>query len=573
MRKRLGDTLISWGVLTPEHLDQALAAQAADSRTTHRRLGKVLLDQGLVSEWTLACALGDMHGLPAVDVSSEYIDEAVARRVPQSVALKYLVMPMWEREGTLRVAVADPLDVVAVDDLRLRMPKTRFEFVVAAESPLRDRIIAVWREVRNRAVMDKFAAAERPAPPIPERILAEADDHGAVAAVNDIFATAVRSGASDIHIEPGRSAVTVRMRIDGQLREMMTLPRDAHFTVVARMKIVSSLDVVERRVPQDGRAHITVDGAERNLRISTLPTLHGEKLVVRLLSSSQSLPELADLGMLPGHAEMLRRTLRLPQGLVLVTGPTGAGKSTTLYSAINEVLDTQRNVISIEDPVEVELPGVSQVQVSERTGMTFATSLRAALRQDPDVIVVGEIRDSETAELAVRASLTGHLVVSTVHTLDAPSAVVRLAQMGIPGYLLGPAIVLSLAQRLVRRPCPACLGPDLITEEMAHRLRLTPDQVTRLVAGSGCRDCAFTGFRGRLGIYEVLAVGERLRELIVAGEIGQLNQVAAREGWKPLIVSGVGAALAGLTTAAELLRVLSTRIDDVDALNSAIQSG
>lgn len=569
MRKRLGDTLVSWGILSAADLDEALAAQSGDPRPTRRRLGRVLLDQGRISEWALASALADMHGLPCVDLGVEDIDDEVAHRVPQSVELQYLVLPLWQRDGILRVAVADPIDVVAVDDLRVRLPGVRFEFVVAPETQLRERIADAWREARSRKMMQRLAT-ERQEVRVAVPVSPAREEAGSVAAVEDILTTAVRLGASDIHVEPGRDTLVVRMRIDGQMREVMTLPKVAQATILARLKVVSGLDIVERRLPQDGRARLSVEGRERNLRVSSLPTMHGETMVVRLLADHEDLPVLSDLGMPAEQASLLRDSLRMQQGLVLVTGPTGSGKSTTLYSAISEALTPERKLISLEDPVEIELPGVSQVAISERTGLTFAAALRATLRQDPDVIMVGEIRDSETADLATRASLTGHLVISTLHTLDAPAAVARLVDMGTPAYLVAPALVLCMAQRLVRRPCRSCLSPDQVGPDVIDRLHLTPAQAARLVAGRGCIDCAHTGYRGRVAIYELMPINPPVRAAIGRGEVGDLRSVAAANGWTSLLTAGIAAAVAGNTTAAELLRVLTTSLADVDALASAV---
>ena len=562
-RRKLGDTLVGWGVITPQQLEAALEAQAADGRTVRRRLGRVLVDGGLVTDGAVAAALADMHGLQVVDLDQQIIDPGVARRIPHSIAVQHVVLPLTVREGVLRVAVADPVDVVALDDLRMRAQGLRLEVVVAAESQLRDKIAELWSQVVTEDALEKFVSELS----IDEEVNLEAgDDEGAVAAVHQILSASVRAGASDVHIEPMRDGVRVRVRIDGTLRPLMSLPRGGHPSIVARTKIVAGLDIVERRVPQDGRARLRVDGRDRNLRVSTLPTMHGEKIVVRLLSDQAALPSLTDLGMGLDQELILQNALHLPQGLVLITGPTGSGKSTTLYSAIRQMVNDERNLITLEDPVEIELPGVAQVQVSDKTGMTFAAGLRSALRQDPDVIMVGEIRDQITAELAVRAALTGHLVLSTLHTNDSASAVIRLVEMGVPNYLVASSLTLSMAQRLVRKPCTECVVRMPADADTRHRLGMTAAEAASCLAPVGCRACAMSGYSGRLGLYEMLPITRGVRAALMAGA-GEtaIASAAVSDGFRSLQRLGVEAAVAGLTTPAELLRTLSI---DAEALSA-----
>ena len=562
-RRKLGDTLVGWGVITPQQLEAALEAQARDGRTVRRRLGRVLVDAGLCTDGAVAAALADMHGLQVVDLELQIIDPGVARRIPHSIALQHVVLPLTVREGVLRVAVADPVDVVALDDLRMRAQGLRLEVVVAAESQLRDKIAELWSQVVTEDALEKFVSELS----IDEEVNLEAgDDEGAVAAVHQILSAAVRAGASDVHIEPMRDGVRVRVRIDGTLRPLMSLPRSGHSSIVARTKIVAGLDIVERRVPQDGRARLRVDGRDRNLRVSTLPTMHGEKIVVRLLSDQASLPSLTDLGMGLDQELILQNALHLPQGLVLITGPTGSGKSTTLYSAIRQMVNDERNLITLEDPVEIELPGVAQVQVSDKTGMTFAAGLRSALRQDPDVIMVGEIRDQITAELAVRAALTGHLVLSTLHTNDSASAVIRLVEMGVPNYLVASSLTLSMAQRLVRKPCPECVVRMPADADTRHRLGMTEAEAASCLAPVGCRACGMSGYSGRIGLYEMLPITRGVRAALMAGS-GEtaISSAAVSDGFRSLQRLGVEAAVAGQTTPAELLRTLSI---DAEALQA-----
>ena len=560
-RRKLGDTLVGWGVITPQQLEAALEAQARDGRTVRRRLGRVLVDAGLVTDGAVAAALADMHGLQVVDLELQIIDPGVARRIPHSIAVQHVVLPLTVREGVLRVAVADPVDVVALDDLRMRAQGLRLEVVVAAESQLRDKIAELWSQVVTEDALEKFVSELS----VDEEVNLEAgDDEGAVAAVHQILSAAVRAGASDVHIEPMRDGVRVRVRIDGTLRPLMSLPRSGHSSIVARTKIVAGLDIVERRVPQDGRARLRVDGRDRNLRVSTLPTMHGEKIVVRLLSDQASLPSLTDLGMGLDQELILQNALHLPQGLVLITGPTGSGKSTTLYSAIRQMVNDERNLITLEDPVEIELPGVAQVQVSDKTGMTFAAGLRSALRQDPDVIMVGEIRDQITAELAVRAALTGHLV-----PVDAAHQRLRVRRdpaggdgcAELPGRVVADAVHGPAARA---QALPGVRGAMPADADTRHRLGMTQAEAAACLAAVGCRACGMSGYSGRIGLYEMLPITRGVRAALMAGA-GEtaIASAACREGFRSLQRLGVEAAVAGLTTPAELLRTLSI---DAEAL-------
>ncbi len=555
MRRKLGETLVGWGVITPQQLEAALRAQAGSPRTVRRRLGQMMVDAGLVSDGAIAAALADMHQLEVVNLELQVIDPRVARTVPQSVAERHVVMPLTDGDGVLRVAVADPVDVVALDDLRMRAKGLRLEVVVAPEGQLREKIAELWSQAVAEDALEKFVSeleAEE------EAGADTGDDEGAVAAVQQILSAGVRAGASDVHVEPMRDGVRVRVRVDGTLRPLMSLPRSGHSSIVARTKIISGLNIVERRIPQDGRARLRVDGRERNLRVSTLPTLHGEKIVVRLLADQAMLPSLTELGLGLEQELILQNALHLPQGLVLITGPTGSGKSTTLYAAIRQMINDERNLITLEDPVEIELPGVAQVQVSEKTGMTFAAGLRSALRQDPDVIMVGEIRDQTTAELAVRAALTGHLVLSTLHTNDSPSAVTRLVEMGVPAYLVASSLTLSMAQRLVRRPCTDCRTRATVDADTRRRLGMTEAQSASCVAAVGCKSCAGTGYSGRLGLYEMLPISNSVRAALMGGAGEEaITAAAAPGGFRPLLDLGVEAAVSQQTTPAELLRTLT----------------
>jgi type IV pilus assembly protein PilB len=553
----VGEILVGWGAISAEELHHCLKVQSQDPPRHRRRIGRILLDEERVTETTLAAALAEAHGLTAVDLSLEEIDPDVARSIPQMVAMKALVVPLSMEDNRLRVAAADPVDVVGLDDIRMHLqfkdPGVALEVVVAPESQIRRRLAATWSEATAVDALEGFDESEN----VQSVDDDTSDDAGAVSAVHQILVSAIRMGASDIHIEPLADEVRVRMRVDGTLRKIMTLPRSGQAPLTSRVKIMANLDIAKKRVPQDGRARIRVDGVGRNIRVSTLPTLHGETVVIRLLSDIGELPALTALGIPPDNLATVHRALRSTQGLVLITGPTGSGKTTTLYSAIHEVVTGDRNLITLEEPVEIELPGVSQVQIDEKSGMTFAAGLRSVLRQDPDIIMVGEIRDKVTADLAIRAALTGHLVLATVHTVDAPSAVIRLVDMGVPRYLIASSLILVIAQRLLRRPCSACLEPDVPDLETRQTLHLTDTQAAAMVKGRGCERCDAHGYRGRVGVFEVLPVTKSVRAALTAGGDEEvLARAAAPEGWKPLLAAGVEVAARRQTTTAELLRVL-----------------
>ncbi len=562
MVRRLGDVLVANGALTRTELQRYLAIQAADPPSKRRRLGRILLDDEKVSEITLAMALAECNDLEFVDLSLEVIDPEIARSIPKLVAQRGLVLPLAVQGKQLRVAAADPIDVVSLDDVRLSLLNAgrgmQLQVVVAPESQIRRRLGSVWSEATTVEALKSV----KPDASIERIDVGEASDEGAVSAVHQILASAIRLGASDIHIEPMSDSVRVRLRVDGTLRKTMVLPKSGQAPLVSRVKIMANLDIAQKRVPQDGRAHIVFDGLVRNVRVSTLPTLHGEKVVIRLLTDIGELPALPALGLPPAELDVVHRALRSSQGLVLITGPTGSGKTTTLYSAVHEVVTGDRNLITLEEPVEIELPGVTQVQIDDKAGMTYAAGLRAVLRQDPDIIMVGEIRDQATADLTIRAALTGHLVLATVHTTDAPSAAIRLIDIGVPRFLVASSLKLVIAQRLVRKPCRACQVPQRPDPQTAQRLGLTPEQMDLTVVGTGCGVCEGQGYKGRTGIFEVMPVDGALRAALSEGaDADGLAVVARKAGWRSLREAGVAAAVDRQTTVEELLRTLTSVSD------------
>ena len=506
-----------------------------------------------MSESDVARALARMHGLPLADLATLEVDRAVARLLPRAVATRLGVLLHAGDATRLHAVVADPVDVVALDDVRTITGASSVVVSVAAKSLISAALDRVW-EARDEealaAFIDENAAAELV---VEDR---DDDDAATIRLVDRLLLLAIHERASDIHIEPHRHGVSVRLRVDGILREVLELPRGGSAAVTARLKIISNLDVIERRRPQDGRARIAVPGGVVDARVSTLPTMHGEKVVIRLLPSAARLPDLGALGLDGRQRQLLLEVVNRPQGLILLTGPTGSGKTNTLYAALAEGVDRTRNVITLEDPVEIELQGISQVQVDDRSGLSFAQGLRSCLRQDPDVILVGEIRDQETADLAVRAALTGHLVMSTLHTLDAAAAVTRLVDMGVAPYLVTSSLALVVSQRLVRIPCIKCCVGDaeapLTLRAMGHS-----DVAGDWVRSVGCPACAETGYSGRTAVLEMLPVTARVRTALLSGQPEDAVRLAARaDGIPSLFDAGVAAARVSRTTLAEVLRAV-----------------
>jgi type IV pilus assembly protein PilB len=558
MRRRLGEVLVTRGVLTEEVLDELLAEQAATSPEPglpRRRLGQMVVDRDLGTETEVAEALADLLALDVVDLSSEPVDPTTVRLIPRGMAERFQLLVLARDDTGLRVAAADPTNVLALDDVRIHTRERSLHVVVATPSQIRGHLTRAWSLADDAADAVHLLAVDDDED---DGSSGDVDQTPTVRLLDALLGDAVRTGASDVHIEPQRDGVRIRYRVDGVLRDVMTVPRTAGPAMASRLKIISGLDIAERRVPQDGRTRISVDDRTIDARVSSLPAIHGEKIVIRLLTLADHVPSLDELGLSRSQFHVVQSTLRRPQGLVLITGPTGSGKTNTLYAAINQVITPESNVVTLEDPVEVQLPGITQVQINERTGMTFARGLKAVLRQDPDVVLVGEIRDLETAELAMRAALTGHLVLSTLHTNNAIQAVTRLIDMGIPPYLVASSLELVIAQRLIRVNCQSCAtryepGADVVESLGLHPAELsgaTPKQ------GEGCVECGETGYRGRVGVFEVLAMSPDARHAFVADPTeATLAEAASLVDGRSLREAGVAAAAEGRTTYAEALRV------------------
>jgi type IV pilus assembly protein PilB len=566
-RRHLGEVLVAQGLLGDEQLAALLQRQQVTSATEHRkRLGQLAVEAGLATEKQLATALAQALRLPLVDLASNPAPAEVVRLLPRPVAERTGTLVLASRRDglSITIATADPTDVMALDDVRLHTGAQELIVLVATASQIRDHLVRSWSLSGDSADVSTLFERLEPVDVEPELSLQGIEAAPVVRLVDVVLADAVRARASDVHLEPRAGELRIRYRVDGLLREVMTVPQSASSAMVSRIKILSGLDIAERRRPQDGRAKLTVDALVVEARISTLPTLHGEKVVIRLLPPAADVPVLDRTGLLPEQLRLVSSALEQARGLVLITGPTGSGKTNTLYAAVHRVATPDRNVVTLEDPVEIQVDGITQVQVHDRSGLTFARGLRSVLRQDPDVVLVGEVRDAETAELALQASLTGHLVLTTLHTNDATAAVTRLVDMGVQPFLVASSLTLVVAQRLVRTPCDGCSAPHVPSPAVLALLGLTPDDLvgTTPRRGSGCSECAGTGYLGRTGVFEVLPVTAELREVLLRDPTEAAISAAARaHGMLTLRAAALAAAGRGHTTYEEVLRV--THVDAV----------
>ena len=532
-RRRIGEVLIEQGLLTEEQLQGALKSQQEPPPgQSRKRLGQVVTDLGLATERDVARALAEALGLPLVDLGRTVVVPEHVRLLPRAVAERSGIMVLERQGNRVTVATADPTNVVALDDVKLYTGASDLVVVVATDSQVRDHLTRAWSLSEDSAEMGTlFEGLSDDGPDEAASLQADAVEAAPIVRLVDVLlADAVRARASDVHVEPQAGDLRIRYRVDGLLRDVMTVPRNATASAVSRIKIVSGLDIAERRRPQDGRAKLSVDGMVVEARVSTLPTLHGEKVVIRLLPRAENVPLLTHTGLTPPQLELVGSALTQSQGLVLITGPTGSGKTNTLYAAIQQVSTPDRNIVTLEDPVEVQVAGITQVQVHERSGLTFARGLRSILRQDPDIVLVGEVRDQETAELALQASLTGHLVLTTLHTNDAISAITRLVDMGVEPFLVASSLSLVIAQRLVRKPCASCLHDYAPTPRTLALLGLQEFDLAGATPkrGRGCADCGGTGYRGRTGIFEVLPVTAALRKVLLSTPTEAAIAAAAR---------------------------------------------
>lgn len=560
--KPIGEIFVEEGLVTREELLGILAERA----DTTEHLGDLLVRLGKITVKQKLKCLGTQMGVPFVDLTRIELEPDTARIIPHSVAIRLLAIPIERTEVAASVAMANPLDLAAIDELA-SLTKLDVDPLLALDDDIRDGIFRTFGayddlgEIVGEAVKGvdieslKLARPEEDEQPVNVVELREvADVAPVIKLANALMTKAISMRASDIHIEPHQRRVRVRVRIDGLLQELMVVPKDLQHPLVSRIKVLANLDIAERRVPQDGRCTLISQQGEFDFRVSTYPGVFGEKVVIRILDKQSGAVELGKLGFIDRVQQRFEERLREPQGLTLVTGPTGSGKTTTLYAAINYLNDISRNIITIEDPVEYQLDGISQGNVNPLAGMTFASGLRAILRQDPDVILVGEVRDEDTAETAIEAALTGHLVLTSLHANDSVSALTRLVDMGIEPFLLCSSVTCSVAQRLVRTICPKCREAYMPAREALNRLNL-PDDV-EYFRGRGCEFCAKTGFRGRTGIYELFELDSDIRRMILAGrQAGDIRVEAEKRGMTTLRGHARQKVMDGMTTVEEVFRV------------------
>ena len=565
MSGRLGDLLVSNGLITPVQLEKALQ----DQKISGSKLGSGLVKLGYISEKSLVSFLSRHYGVPAIDLNEVQIDPDAMKMISTDVIFKYQAIPIKRVGSTLRVAMSDPSNILAVDDIKF-LAGCHVEVFVSTESAIKSVIDRFYDPSDTMTeIMENMEEGERmelleDSEDIDVSALQQAvEDAPVVKLVNLILNEAIKRSASDIHIEPYEKVFRVRLRVDGVLYEFMKPPLKLKNAITSRVKIMAKLDIAERRLPQDGRIKVKHGkDKEMDFRVSVLPTLFGEKVVMRLLDKSSLQLDMTKLGFEEQPLKEFRDAIHKPFGMVLVTGPTGSGKTTTLYSALTELNQISENISTAEDPVEYNLMGINQVQIHEEIGLSFANCLRSFLRQDPDIIMVGEVRDFETAEIAIKAALTGHMVLSTLHTNDAPSTISRLLNMGIEPFLVASAVNLIVAQRLARRICDACKAVVQISPQMLINLGIPPEETNGLTCykGAGCPRCSNTGYKGRVALYEVLQVGDEVREQILQGaSTGEIKKGAIQLGMRTLRQAALQKLREGVTSVEEILK---TTVED-----------
>lgn len=557
-RARQLDELLLAGLVTEDQL----ALGRGEAALRGWPVGRALVELGFVTDEGLAVALAEQYGLSFIDLTESSVDAMAVAMVPEPAARRHNCIPVRFDQDRLVVAMVDPANVVAIDDLRA-LTKRDIEIVVATKSDVSSAINRFYRmDSAAESLAEEAAAVQEAEDKSLEDAVksAGADDAPIIKLVNLLITQAVSDRASDIHIEPEEKVLRIRYRVDGVLHEVMTPPKSVQAGITSRLKIMADINIAERRVAQDGRIGLVVQGKQIDIRVATLPTVHGEKLVLRLLDKSSVLLKLSDLGFLQHNYERFRESFSKPYGQILVTGPTGSGKSTTLYATLNILNRPEVNIITVEDPVEYRLPGVNQTQTHPKAGLTFASALRSILRSDPDIILIGEIRDRETAQIATEAALTGHLVLSTLHTNDAPSALTRLVEMGIEPYLVSSALDCVVAQRLARNLCDRCKEPYAPTDEELRAAQFpvaAGEEPPKLYKAVGCSSCGQTGYKGRSALHEVMPVTEGIQKLIVEnGSSETIKKLAIEQGMITLRHDGMAKVKAGITSIEEILRVV-----------------
>ncbi|BDU50197.1 type II secretion system ATPase GspE [Haliovirga abyssi] len=554
-KKRLGDALVETGVISGEQLQIALE----EHKKSGEKLGEAIVRLGFCTKDQMIETLSTQMGFPFIRLERQVIDPKVIQLISEDMARRYKLIPIFKTNNRLNLAMADPLDYFAIDEIEFQ---TGFEVVpsIAVEDDVLEAIDKYYSSGREKTKLSEFKYDKNSTNKKVESgkidITEEGDDSPAVELVNVVLKQAIEDKASDIHIEPEEDELRIRFRIDGILHEVMKTPKNLESSVMTRLKIMSKLDIAEKRIPQDGRIELKYKEKDIDVRISTLPTVNGEKIVMRILDKSNVMINLENLGFEKENLEKFRKLIRKPHGIILVTGPTGSGKTSTLYGALNEINTLDKNIITLEDPVEYQLKIINQVQVKSDVGLTFASGLRSILRQDPDVIMVGEIRDKETAEIAIESAMTGHLVFSTLHTNSAAGTITRLIDMGVEPFLISSSIIGIVGQRLVRKICNSCKTEHTAEKEEMLELNLDATKEYKISSGEGCNSCKKTGYKGRTAIHELLIPNEKIRKLIIEKESsGAINKEAIKSGMKTMRDDGVTKILKGITTIEEVIRV------------------
>ena len=553
-QKKTGSLLLEKGHITEDQLKTALSIQ----KTTGKKLGHILIDTGVISEDQLVEVISERLKIPKLNLSSVVINPNVISSIPVDIAKRYKVLPVFKLGNTLTVAMADPLNVIALDQIKY-ITKCIIKRTVVGEKAVTEAIERYYsvadsvRDILGKEIEDDSSDDSL----VLQSGEVVSGDSTVVKLVNLILTRAIRDGASDVHFEPDERQLRIRYRVNGVMREEAAPPKKLQAEVISRVKIASDLDVSEKRLPQDGRMSIRFEDRDVDLRVSTLPTIHGEKVVIRILDREHLKLGLPELGMKSPLLEDWRKHIQKPEGLILISGPTSSGKTSTLYASLQEINSIEKNIITVEDPVEFSLPLINQVQINEKAGLLFTSALRSILRQNPDIIMVGEIRDTDTAAIAVRAALTGHLVLSTIHTNDAIATITRLVDMGIEPYLVSSALEAVLAQRLVRTICSECKEETEISPAIMERISASePVPVTRFYHGVGCRKCRGTGYAGLTGLFELVGISEKIKEMILGRESeGTIKSEALLGGYRSLNGAGMELVSGGITTIDEVLRV------------------
>jgi len=567
--ERIADALVEDGLLSYGQVEELLEQQKKEGA----RLVKLIVDKAYVSEQDLAVCMGRVLNVPPVNLARISIPEEIADLLPRETEYNHKVIPIARLENKLFLAMADPLNVLALDDVK-RITKLEIAPMIASEKAIADKLTAIdtakgggsmediiQDAAKQEADGDTVEAVKEAFEEVNlDKLAASSEEAPVIKLANLIIVQAIKDRASDIHLEPFEKNMRLRYRLDGVLLDATPPPKQMQLALASRFKIMSSLDIAERRLPQDGRMRVKVGGKDYDLRVSVLPTVHGEKIVLRVLDKSNLSASIDKLGLDPDTFKQFKLAIDAPHGLILVTGPTGSGKTTTLYSALNELNSPQWNIVTVEDPVEFQIPGINQVPTKKDIGLTFANALRSILRQDPDIVMIGEIRDTETAEIAIEAALTGHQVLSTMHCNDAPGAIARLDDMGIAPFLISSSVILSCAQRLIRRICSHCKEPVTYPPKMFEDLGIDPAtfQGVQLYRGRGCDRCKSSGYSGRMAIIEAMTISDQIRKLIIArANTREMAKLAIKEGMRTLRMVGLDRARDGISTLEQVLLITS----------------